>query len=113
MLVWSSDSPWTDARDGLVWTLGIGLAIQLAFTLLEPFSAPPKREAEYHRASRLMTHGPYARTHWALGVGLGVALPAVLLIVGAPLPLAGLAALVGLWIEEDVFVRAGQALPIS
>jgi len=44
------------------------------------------------------------------------ALPALLLVFGPAsfaLPLAGLLALVGLWSEEDVLVRAGQALPIS
>ena len=28
-------------------------------------------------------------------------------------PLAAALALLGLWVEEDVLVRAGQALPIS
>lgn len=113
VLGWDSDSVWHGAFGGLAWTLGIALALQLAFTLFEPLAAPAKREAEYHRASRLMTHGPYAKLHWGVGVGLGIVLPAALLIVGAPLPLAGLFALAGLWAEEDVFVRAGQALPIS
>jgi len=29
------------------------------------------------------------------------------------LPVAAALALIGLWIEKDTFVRAGQALPIS
>ena len=47
---------------------------------------------------------------------LGVLVPVALLLLGGPGPLAavaGLAALVGLWSEEDILVRAGQALPIS
>ena len=42
-------------------------------------------------------------------------LPVILLLIpSAPLlPIAGALVLFGLWIEEDVFVRAGQTLPIS
>jgi Fe-S-cluster-containing dehydrogenase component/formate-dependent nitrite reductase membrane component NrfD len=105
---------WTeDVRFGLEQVLLAGLAGQLAFTLLEPFCAPRGREAEYHRAARLLTHGPYARAHLGLGLGLGLAAPAALLLLGGPLPLAGALALFGLWVAEELFVRAGQALPIS
>jgi len=50
------------------------------------------------------------------GVGIGIAAPALLCLVpGVPLLGVGAAmlALVGLASEEDLFVRAGQALPIS
>ena len=70
---------------------------------------------EYARAVRLISHGPYARHHWFGGVLGGVVLPGILLAlpVGALWPVAGVLALVGLFIEEDTLVRAGQALPIS
>jgi hypothetical protein len=35
------------------------------------------------------------------------------LLSGGPAALAGVLALVGLWTEKDLLVRAGQALPIS
>lgn len=91
------------------------LAAHLIFTLLEDRLAPAGREAEYERAARLVTHGPWKRRHWIGGVLIGTLIPIVLLL--APLSfgpqLAGVLMLGGLWIAEDVFVRAAQALPIS
>jgi Fe-S-cluster-containing dehydrogenase component/formate-dependent nitrite reductase membrane component NrfD len=92
------------------------LAVHLALTLAEGRLAPQGREAEYARVVDLIARGPYARSHWFVGVGAGIALPAILLLVPA-MPwawaAASLAALVGLFVEEDILVRAGQALPIS
>lgn len=100
----------------LVHVLLIGLAGHLGFTLAESLLSPVGREREYQRAARLLSHGPYARVHWLGGVGLGVVLPALLVLTlpaGPALALAGVAALVGLALSEHAFVRAGQALPIS
>ena len=45
---------------------------------------------------------------------VGLVLPfLILLMLPALLPVAAVLALVGLFIEEEIFVRAGQALPIS
>jgi len=101
------------AVSGLKELLVIGLVSHLAFIALESKLAPAGREAEYERAARLVSHGPYAKKHWRLGVIAGGILPLVLLTLGAPPVFAALLALVGLWIEEDILVRAGQALPIS
>ena len=68
-----------------------------------------------------MTRGAYARQFWWGGVGLGMIVPAVLVIValgadldGSTLPaLAGLAAVIGMFAYEDAFVRAGQSVPLS
>lgn len=91
------------------------LVAQLAFNLLEERCAPRGREAEYARASRLLTHGPFARQHWMFGVLIGTVIPIILVILpfGPALSIAGLMALVGLRSSEDAFVKAGQALPIS
>jgi len=94
----------------------VGLLWHLAFTLVEAKLAPPKREAEYARAARLVSHGPFARRHWVLGVGLGTVAAIGLALFFMPPPLwaaASLLALLGLYVEEDILVRAGQALPIS
>jgi hypothetical protein len=94
----------------------VGLVLHLGLTLVEPRLAPRRREEEYRRAARLVSHGPFARRHWVLGVGLGIVATILLLLQFMP-PLlwaAGAAlALVGLYVEEDILVRAGQALPIS
>lgn len=99
-------------RRGLMLAL-VGQVFGLA---VEGRCAPRRREAEYHRALRLIADGPYARRHWWIGVTLGMLVPAVALAF-APWPwawaAAGALALVGLFVEEDTFVRAGQALPIS
>ena len=97
-------------------TLLVSLVLHVLFVLTEGRMAPPGRESEFERAAELITRGPYARRHWALGLGAGIAAPAVLLLISGSYvagALAGLLALAGLFIEEDILVRAGQALPIS
>jgi Fe-S-cluster-containing dehydrogenase component len=92
------------------------LALQLVMLLAENRLAPKGREAEYHRVASLVTKGPFARRHWGVGVGLGIVVPLGLLAATSSAPFAAVAALlalVGLLATEDVFVRAGQALPIS
>ena len=65
---------------------------------------------------RLIHHGPFAQRHLWLGKVVGILIPVLLIALGGPgwmFGLAGVLALVGLWSEEDILVRAGQALPIS
>lgn len=66
------------------------------------------------RAARLVTRGAYRRRFWGGVVGLGTVLPLVLLVLGPALaPAAGALALVGLWLWEDLWVAAGQVVPLS
>lgn len=92
------------------------LGIHLCFVVLEGRGAPPRRGDEYRRAHDLVVRGPFARAHWLFGIGVGIVLPGLLLLIPGP-PIwwvaAGALALVGLAVEEDLLVRAGQALPIS
>ncbi|MAF66899.1 MAG: 4Fe-4S ferredoxin [Planctomycetes bacterium] len=99
----------TERLEGL---LSLGLIVHLFALAVEGRLAPPGRQREYVRAARLITHGPYARQHWLGSVTLGFAVPVTLITLGLPLPAAA-CALVGLWISEQVFIRAGQALAIS
>jgi formate-dependent nitrite reductase membrane component NrfD len=104
------------AAGGLGDLLMVALLVHAGLTLAEGQMAPPKRGEEFGRAVRLVSHGPYARLHWIAGLGLGVAVPLALLFVAAHGPLAMVAsvlALAGLYVETDIFVRAGQALRIS
>ena len=92
------------------------LGLHAVFVLFEGRMAPKKREREFAQAHALMTEGPFAQRHWGAGLGIGVVVPFVLLVLpvwGPATFLAALCALIGLWVEEDVLVRAGQALPIS
>ncbi|MFI5269220.1 MAG: 4Fe-4S ferredoxin, partial [Chloroflexota bacterium] len=64
------------------------------------------------QSSELIVKGPYARRFWLLAVLGGVLLPLVLLGLGMFVP-AGLLALLGLLVYEDIWVHAGQAVPLS
>ena len=100
------------------WVLLGGVAATVLFVAIE-LSAHGSRHVEL--AVGAMTRGAYARQFWWGGVGLGMVLPAVLVIVAlaadvdaAALPaLAGLSAVVGMFAYEDAFVRAGQSVPLS
>tara|TARA_R110002126_G_scaffold6119_18_gene32328 strand:+ start:15634 stop:17184 length:1551 start_codon:yes stop_codon:yes gene_type:complete len=93
--------------------LAAGLLGQFICGVIEHEMAPTGREVEFARASRLVSHGPYQRAHLT-AVLVGLVVPfLILLMLPALLPVAAVLALVGLFIEEEIFVRAGQALPIS
>jgi len=99
-----------------LWLVGM-LAAHALFTFFkESDPGPQGREKEFRRAVNLISHGPYARRHLWLGQVIGILLPVVLVLLfdpGCLFSLAGLLALIGLYSEEDILVRAGQALPIS
>jgi formate-dependent nitrite reductase membrane component NrfD len=71
------------------------------------------------RAAALITRGPYRAAFWGGVVVAGLAAPFVLLLaadVAGPSALrvaAAVLALAGLWIWEDLWVKAGQAIPLS
>ncbi|MDE3073972.1 MAG: polysulfide reductase NrfD [Chloroflexota bacterium] len=71
------------------------------------------------QSSELIVRGPYARPFWVIALLGGVALPLALLAsaaaVAAPAQpvAAGVLALLGLLVYEDIWVQAGQAVPLS
>ncbi|HET7343319.1 MAG TPA: 4Fe-4S dicluster domain-containing protein [Methylomirabilota bacterium] len=71
------------------------------------------------RAAALVTRGPWRRAFWAGVVVAGVLAPFALIVAADaldlwPLRLAAAAlALAGLWIWEDIWVKAGQSIPLS
>jgi formate-dependent nitrite reductase membrane component NrfD len=100
--------------EGLRMALWFSLALNGVVLFAETFTAHATQDAA--RAARLITRGPYrVRFWWGIVVG-GTAVPLVLLVV-SPQPWAAVAttvlALGGLWLWEDIWVRAGQALPLS
>jgi formate-dependent nitrite reductase membrane component NrfD len=107
-----SDDP--RVAEGLRMALWFSLALSGAVLFVEAFTAHATRDAG--RAARLITRGPYRARFWWGIVAAGTAVPLVLL-VGSALPAtsaaAALLALGGLWLWEDVWIRAGQALPLS
>ncbi|MGH7388165.1 MAG: 4Fe-4S dicluster domain-containing protein [Candidatus Rokuibacteriota bacterium] len=70
-------------------------------------------------AARLLRRGALSGRLWGGAIGAGVAAPLLLLFLAAgtesaALTVAGaLLALAGLWIYEDAWVKAGQAIPLS
>jgi Fe-S-cluster-containing dehydrogenase component/formate-dependent nitrite reductase membrane component NrfD len=64
------------------------------------------------RAARLITRGPWRVWFWGGVVALGIVAPLVLSVTVSTVAAAVLA-LAGLWLWEDLWVRAGQSIPLS
>lgn len=103
-------------RDALAWTLLIAGPVALALIAVDTFGAHPTRQAQ--RAARNLWRDRFAARFWA-GTALATVLPAVcavvFLLAGGTwlLAVGGAGALVGLWLYEDAWVRAGQSVPLS
>ena len=98
------------------WALIGSLVLHAAMTAMKGKLSPLGREEEYSRTVRLITHGPFKVDHWVFGIGIGIVVPILLLLIPSgwlAWPAAGALALFGLWVEENTYVKAGQALPIS
>jgi len=108
-------APNTDAR-ALAWAMLLSASFGLAIIALDSFGAHPTRQAE--RAAHNLWRDRYAKRFWSGLILAGVVaalLAAGFLVFGGAvwLALAGVAALVGLWLYEDAWVRAGQSVPLS
>ena len=97
--------------------LFVGLLANGALVLIEVLSRHPVRDAAL--AARLLTRGAYRVRFWWGVVAGGTLIPMIALVAGAAadsLPLTLLAAvlaLAGLWLWEDLWVKAGQSIPLS
>ncbi len=91
--------------------LGLGANGLLVFA--ECYTPHPNTDAG--AAARTITRGPLSHLFWGGVIVGGTLAPALLLIPasGAASALAALLALVGLYLWEDCWVRAGQAVPLS
>jgi Fe-S-cluster-containing dehydrogenase component/formate-dependent nitrite reductase membrane component NrfD len=99
--------------EGLAAIMGLGLLVHAGILLLDLFGPHPALDAR--RAARFITHGPW-QLRFAAGVmAAGVVAPLALLLASGPAATttAALLALAGLWIYEDLWVRAGQSVPLS
>lgn len=102
----------------VAWVVLAGVVATAAFVAME-LTSHGSRHVEL--ATDALTRGRWARQFWGGGVALGLVVPATLAVIvlatgttsPAPLALAGLAALAGLFFYEDAFVRAGQSVPLS
>lgn len=89
-----------------------GLAAHAGLLALDLFGR--HASVDVARAARLLTEGAWAPRFWGGVVAGGIALPLVLAWWGpaGALTAAGLA-LAGLWLYEDLWVKAGQSVPLS
>jgi formate-dependent nitrite reductase membrane component NrfD len=105
----ATGGPGTAALGGV---LAAGLAAQVLVLVAELFGGHGGVDGVC--AARLITRGRWSRPFWVLVVGAGTLLPIALLgLVPALAPVAAVLALVGLWVYEDVWLKAGQAVALS
>lgn len=100
-------------HDVLLWSTVANLFIMLVGELWMPHGAQ-----DATRAARMITRGPFSKLFWSGVVGLGHAVPVLLLalVPGSPIGislLAGGLALAGLLIFEHIWLLAGQSVPLS
>jgi Fe-S-cluster-containing dehydrogenase component/formate-dependent nitrite reductase membrane component NrfD len=99
-------TPWRAA-------LLLGLAAHVLLVLAECYT--PHANTDAGAAARAIREGALRGRFWGGVVGAGALAPALLLILAFPpaTALAALLALAGLYLWEDCWVRAGQAVPLS
>lgn len=91
----------------------VSLAIDLLLMLANKFAMPFASEIAM-LASRDITHGHYRNHFWWGGIALGHAIPFVIFLVApSTVPVATLAAIIGLFFYEYAFVMAPQRIPNS
>ena len=95
-------------------SFGIALVVDLFVTLLGELGMPHASEVAAQAAHEI-SHGRYAKTFWGGSVVLGHLIPFALLLSGNTVlaALGAVAAMVGLYLFEHVFVMAPQEVPNS
>jgi Fe-S-cluster-containing dehydrogenase component/formate-dependent nitrite reductase membrane component NrfD len=111
-------SPLTRAGVGVFLLLGqflaVSLFLMLAMTVGETIFTHGSEELE--RATALLARGGLSKQFWILVIGVGTVLPlALILWPGHLFSSLGAAvfALAGLWYYEHLWIKAGQAVPLS
>jgi formate-dependent nitrite reductase membrane component NrfD len=110
----------TSAIPALVRILVVALILGFAMVLGEIYLPPISEDVK--RAAEVIASGALARRFWVAATGVGVIAPVAILATamnsrGGVSPIASAiaaaAAIAGLWIFEDIWIRAGQAVPLS
>lgn len=97
---------------GLSVILMLSLVAHAVILVAELGGSHPNLDAA--RAAHLITHGAWRTRFWGLVVIVGMVLPIGLALAGPLTSVAGAAcALAGLWVYEDLWVKAGQSIPLS
>jgi len=100
-------------RSVLAVILASSIVVHVLFVVAE--IVVPHPNLMVSQSSELIVRGPYARRFWGLAICGGCALPLALLAAGtlAGFGIAAVLAVLGLLFYEDVWVQAGQAVPLS
>ncbi|MCA1553269.1 MAG: 4Fe-4S ferredoxin, partial [Chloroflexi bacterium] len=97
----------------LAYLLGAGVFINLLLTLGAEFAIPHASQPAL-AAARMITHGRYARWYWG-SILVGGLMPLVMIsrASGSPtaMAVAGVLAIIGLFMYEWAFVMAPQQVP--
>jgi len=100
-------------------TLGVALALHVLILVFEHLFTP-SATLHHELAVRAIVHGAFSRMFWFGALGLGCAVPLVLVAIAGTttfplftLVLAGLTALAGGLAWEYIWVEAGQSVPLS
>lgn len=99
--------------------LGDGSGATLATTagvlglLLAAEHLPRHANRNAERAAKLMTHGALAPAFWGGAVALGIVVPAILAMIGAPAIAVSALLVVGIAIKNHLIVQAPQHVPLS
>ncbi len=102
--------------EAFAWTMVIGSAVVGLFAIVDLASKPPTRNAA--EGAHHLTKGAFSAEWWS-GFSLTVVVPLVLgaaVLAGGTVwfgALGGLAGMVGIWLMDDAFVKAGQSVPLS
>ena len=113
------------ALGGLSAWLLLGVLVHAVALLIELFTYHPSLDAA--RAAKLITHGHYRFRFWVGVMVMGTVVPVVSIaavastrssmavdgVTAVGLLLASVLALAGLWLWEDLWVKAGQSIPLS
>jgi len=107
--------------DDMRWpVLALGGALVALLVLVASELVVPHANLHVAKTVRLLTHGPYRGQLLGLGLGLGVLVPLAALVLGwttgsltLASAVAAVAALIGLWSYERIWIEAGQDVPLS
>lgn len=107
----SADQVVAQVADPARAAFGLTVVVLALLLLSEMLTPHQTRNAE--ATAQVIVRGALAGWFWIGVVAIGLALPALLLLIGAPVGLVGLPMLIGVALKNHVLVQAPQHIPLS